>query len=189
MKKFIVIAACLAAAGLFLVTCNTRSGEPAPSPTPAQTPTPGTDGYWSASASGITLKWKVNGTNLDCKLSADTTGWVAAGFNSQGKMDGANIILGYVNGGGAVIADMHGVGHTHPADTVDNVTNRAGTDNGTTTEIIFTIPMANDANNEDFSLSQDGMYWLILTHGANGDDSLGLSAMPVGRGITQIQLY
>lgn len=189
MKKLIAIGAVILAAGILAASCNSRNDEPPPFPTPAQTPTPGADGYWSASTAGMTLKWKVNGANLDCKLSSDSTGWISAGFNSQGVMEGANIILGYVSGGGAVIADMHGVSHTHPADASDNVTNKAGTDNGTTTEIIFTIPMADDAASQDFGLSQGGVYWLIMTHGANGDDSLGLSAMPSVRGAVQFQLF
>jgi hypothetical protein len=154
------------------------------------TPTPGTDGYYSATTSGIIFEWKVNGSNLDCKVSAATTGWVAVGFNSAGVMEGANIVLGYVTGGNsAVIADMHGVSHTHPLDAIDNVTNKAGTDNGVTTEITFTIPMSNDANSQDFTLVQGNAYWLIMTNGANGDDTLGSGGMPPGRGTVQITLW
>jgi hypothetical protein len=193
MKKMLLIAAVIIVFAGVVVTCTTNKGGagPAPTPTaPAQTPTPGTDGYWSAVSSGFTFKWKVNGSNLDCKVSAATTGWVAAGLNTQGFMDGANIVLGYVTGGTtAAIADMHGVGHTHPVDTIDNVTNKAGTDDGVTTEITYTIPMTNDANGEDISLTEGNTYWLIMTAGANGDDTLGGSGMPVNRAKFQFQLF
>jgi hypothetical protein len=191
MKKYLIIAVVLAAIGISVVTCSTRKNEPTvPVPTqPAQTPTPGTDGYWSVTSAGITFEWKVNGANLDCKLSAPTTGWVGVGFNSVGQMSGANIIIGYVSGGTATIADCYGVGHTHPLDTVDNITNKAGTDDGVTTTLTFTIPLANDANSQDFALAQDGTYWLIMTNGANGDDSVNSPTMPANRAKIQFQLF
>ena len=183
MKNTILIIAVLSAASVLAVTCTTRLNEPPLSPLPDA------QGFYSATAAGETLKWKVNGPSLDCKLSAPTTGWVAVGFNSQPLMEGANIIMGYVTGGtSAVLGDLHGVSHTHPADAVDNLTNKAGTDNGTTTEITFTIPMANDANSQDFALTQGGTYWLIMTYGANGDDTMGGSGMPLNRGTVKIVL-
>lgn len=154
--------------------------------TPTTTPTP--DGYNSVTTSGITFKWKVNGANLDCKMSAPTTGWVAIGLNSAGQMNGANIVIGYVTGGTtAVIDDQKGGFHVHNPDTIDNVANVSGTESGGVTELVFTIPMADDANSQDLALVQGNTYWLITTNGSNGDDSFG-SFMPPNRGILQFQL-
>jgi hypothetical protein len=191
MRKILLIAATVIVFAAALVTCTSKKiADPGPLPTPVETPTPGTDGYWSASSGGFTFKWKVNGTNLDCKVSAATTGWVAAGLNTKAFMDGANIVLGYVTGGNtANIADLHGIGHAHQADTTDNVSNKAGTDDGINTEITFTIPMANDAASEDIGLTEGNTYWLIMTAGSNGDDTLGSSSMPPSRAKFQFQLF
>lgn len=191
MRKFIAVTAVLAAIVAVISTCNTRKNEPAgPLPTVSATPTPGTDGYWSATTAGITFKWKVNGANLDCKMSSSTTGWVAVGLNGSGVMDGANIIIGYVTGGStAVIDDQKGGFHFHTPDTLDNLSNVSGTETAGTTELLFTMPLANDANSQDLSLVQGGTYWLIATNGGSGDDTLGAGGMPVNRGTLQFRLY
>jgi hypothetical protein len=191
MKKIILITAVVFVFAAVMVTCTSKPpASPEVLPTAVVTPVPGADGYWSATTAGVTFKWKVNGANLDCKLSAPTTGWVAVGFNNKPYMDGANIIIGYVTGGTtAVISDCKGSGHTHPVDTIDNITNKAGTDDGTTTQLTFTIPMADDANGQDFALTQDGIYWLIMTNGSNNDDTTTATVMPANRGTMQIQLF
>ena len=50
--------------------------------------------------------------NIYAAIKAETTGWVAMGFNSL-KMNSADIIIGYVNKKEKVIKTQKGVGRTH----------------------------------------------------------------------------
>ena len=64
----------------------------------------------------MTFAWTTNGKQLDVKLSAATTGWVAIGFNPTDRMRGANFILGYVKDGKVSLTDDFGDAPTglHP---------------------------------------------------------------------------
>ncbi len=154
--------------------------------TPTVTPTP--DGFSTASAAGITFRWKVNGANLDCVVSAPTTGWIGLGFNSAAQMNGANIIIGYVSGGTTVVSDQFGGFHVHSPDVIDNTSAVSGTETGGITTLRYTIPLSNDANSQDFLLIPGNSYWIIMTNGLDGEDTISAPGMPANRGTVQVVL-
>lgn len=166
MKRHIAVLI-LAVAAILFASCNTKSSE-----APAAPVTLTCDaGYSCTQAGGVIFQWKVNGSNLDCKVKATTAGWVSVGFNTSGNcvMSGSNYIIGYVTGGStASISDENGTGHNHSADSQQDVTNKAGTEAGGVTEITFTIPL-NSGDGQDMALTQGGSYCVILAYGP-GDD-------------------
>lgn len=95
----------------------------------------------------VSFAWAVDGENLHVKISAETTGWVAVGFNPETAMKGANFILGAVNDQGQVmITDHYGVGYTsHKEDTAiggtSDISQVYGSEKDGVTEIGFTIPL------------------------------------------------
>ena len=65
-------------------------------------------GFSEKSAAGVSLQWKLDGEEIDVILSAETKGWVAVGFNPTQMMQGANIIIGYVEDGEVKLRDDYG---------------------------------------------------------------------------------
>jgi hypothetical protein len=162
-------------------------GGPDRAQTQPQTPEQkGTDPeYSTATDKGITLKWKVEGETLKVKVSAPTTGWVAAGFDPSRMMKGANNIIGYVQEGKAEIRDDFGNGlFSHKADTElggkDDITNRGGKEENGTTEISFTIPL-NSGDDKDKPLSAEKTYKVILAAGANDADNFTSKHKKIGK--------
>lgn len=154
--------------------------------TQAQAPEPkGADqGYSTATDKGLTLQWKVEGETLKVKVSAPTTGWVAAGFDPARLMKGANIIIGYVKDGKAVIRDDFGSGMmSHQSDLdlkgKDNVADPAGKEENGATEIGFTIPL-NSGDDKDKPLVVGKTYKVILAAGANDADDFTTRHKKIG---------
>jgi hypothetical protein len=140
----------------------------------------GTDeeGFKQASAGGVTLNWKVEGSNLRVKVSASTTGWVAVGFDPTNRMQNANIIIGYVVGSDAFIRDDYGSAPTaHQADTngggTDDVTAKGGSEVGGVTEITFTIPL-DSGDARDRALTEGNTYTVIFGRGPDGADNFSV---------------
>jgi len=133
----------------------------------------------------VTFKWKVVGANLDCILSAPTNGWVAVGFSPSGNMDGSDYVIGYVTGGStANIRDDHGSGHSHSADTTQNLTAMSGTEAAGTTTLYFTRAL-NTGDSQDMVLTQNMSIHLILAYGSSDD----YTSMHSAYGAVQTTLY
>lgn len=66
------------------------------------------EGFSEAKGAGVTFQWSLDGEEIEVILSAQTEGWVAVGFNPTQMMQGANIIIGYVDDGEAVLRDDYG---------------------------------------------------------------------------------
>jgi hypothetical protein len=145
------------------LACTKRSTEPAVPSGGGETPS---DGFSEASAAGVTFKWKINGNNLDCRVSAQTTGWVAVGFNSTASMSGADFIIGYVTGASTVtLRDEHGTGHSHAIDAVEHILNgSSGTESGGVTTIAFSIPL-NTGDLQDFVLTKGASVTVLFSYG------------------------
>lgn len=120
-------------------------------------------------AKKMTFAWTINGANVDIKISAKTTGWVAVGFNPTKKMKDANIIIGYVKDGKVVISDEFGSKMTgHSGDGTgggqDNISNRAGTEESGVTTLSFTIPL-NSGDPKDGVIVANGDTKILLAYG------------------------
>ncbi len=121
----------------------------------------------------MSFAWKVNGDRLEVKLSAETTGWVAVGFNPKDGMKGANYILGYVKDGKVTLTDDFGdtpVGHKvdDKLGGTEDVTLIGGTEENGKTTIEFAIPLASaDANDGPIDVKADSL--VLLAYGPDRD--------------------
>jgi hypothetical protein len=167
MKKLIIMIALIALGAFPIVNCGGGGGGGGTNA--------GDLGYQQVTDQNITLKWKVSGANLDLKVSAPTTGWVAVGFspNHTALMEqGTNLIIGYVQNGAVAIEDDYvTVRHFHQSDVslggVDNVTNKTGTLSGGSTEIAFTIPL-NSGDTYDVPLATGVTTTVLLAYALDG---------------------
>lgn len=121
----------------------------------------------------MTFAWSLNGENIDIKISAKTTGWVAVGFNPSDKMKDANIIIGYVKKGKVVIIDDFGTKkYAHKRDKKlggqDNILQRSGSESGGITTLEFSIPL-NSEDSKDRVIIPDGDTTVLLAYGAGRD--------------------
>lgn len=121
----------------------------------------------------IVFEWKLNGPNIDIKLSAPTTGWVGIGFNPSEKMKDANFIVGYVKKGKVMITDDYGkTKTTHSKDTKGggkkDVSGMSGSEENGVTTIAFTIPL-NSGDSLDSPLDINGDTTVLLAYGAGRD--------------------
>ena len=124
-------------------------------------------------AKKMTFAWTVNGKQLDVRLRADTTGWVAIGFNPTKRMQGANYILGYVKDGKVALADDFGDAPTgHKPDTklggTEDVTVVGGSEENGRTTIEFSIPLASSDVN-DGTIDSQGETVVLLAYGPDRD--------------------
>lgn len=137
----------------------------------------GGDGLSWIEKDSIRFEWRVSGESLECKVEAPTTGWIAVGFDPDRMMKGANIIIGYVNGGTTEIEDHFGTALTsHTRDTdlggSRDIVIRGGDENGGTTTLEFIIPL-NSGDPKDKTLEPGKEYTLILAYGRDNADDLG----------------
>lgn len=141
-------------------------------------------GYQTVSAGGVTFSFMNDAQNLYGILKAETTGWLSVGFAPQDRMQGANMIIGYVEDGKAVVRDDFGTGRSsHDSDEnlkwqngdklnpgINNVTSVSGeeTSNPKRTRITFTIPL-NSGDPFDRILVPGEKYKIILAKGSSDD--------------------
>ena len=121
----------------------------------------------------MTFSWKVDGANLNVRLSAPTKGWVAIGFNPSKEMKDAKFVLGYVKDGKAVLSDEFGTGE-NKHDAVEDlggksdVTLVGGTEAGGITTIEFTLPLvAKDTKGGKIDPAADTV--VLLAYGPDHD--------------------
>jgi hypothetical protein len=168
---------------------------PTPVP-PAETPTPVPEPSWVADgaigedeyahqveAAGVTLHWVNDGEYLYAALAAQTSGWVAVGFDPETKMQGANFIFGYVAGGQTTIEDMFGIRPfgpgSHPPDEQlgggNDVLEFGGREEEGVTVIEFKMPL-DSGDQYDKSLQPGSSYSVILATGSSDNPQLYHSA-------------
>jgi plastocyanin len=135
-----------------------------------------TSAFNTDSLDTFVVQWLPNADSnlIHFRVSAPSTGWVSIGFNSMPRMEGSNIIIGYVVNDTACIQDNYGSGGwSHEPDIVaggvDNITDKSGSEGGGRTELRFTIPL-NSGDARDYALELDRTYSLILAYGPNGSD-------------------
>ncbi|MDD5457702.1 MAG: DOMON domain-containing protein [Candidatus Margulisbacteria bacterium] len=131
------------------------------------------EGYKVITQNNIVFKWKIEGEKIRIILKAPTDGWVAVGFNSAPKMNGADLIIGYVvNNNQVLISDDFGVGHTHMPDISqggkDNIMDKLGWEKNGFTEIKFSR-LLNTGDAKDMILQKGQKIALLLAYGTTKD--------------------
>lgn len=130
--------------------------------------------FSTAEAIGMTLAWRIAGDNLEVELTGPTTGWIAVGFNPSRAMKDANILIGYVDGGEAVMTDQFGttmIAHRRDDEIGGSAdaTVVSGSETEGETTIRFTIPL--DSGDEyDQPLAAGETARVILAYGPNDAD-------------------
>ncbi|PKN79136.1 MAG: hypothetical protein CVU48_06250 [Candidatus Cloacimonetes bacterium HGW-Cloacimonetes-1] len=148
--------------------------------------------WQQVTVANVTFQYRVsaNAQDLEAKLSAPTTGWVAVGLQPTNIMQNANYILGYVSAGVGHIRDDFGTSsQTHASDVslggTDNITLLEATETGGVTMLHFSIPL-NSGDQYDRILTTGISYPIILAHGSNSADNY--TGMHTDAGFGQITL-
>jgi len=162
---------CMIALLVMAAACTEQQPQDAPptaDPTPVTTPSPSAGGGAEPAATpmpstwvadgvisggeyasskevgpGYTVFWNNDAELLTMGLEAQVEGWVAIGFDPTSRMNEADMVLGWVEGGQATLQDLFSIGPTgpHPPDTdlggTDDLLQRAGNEQDGTTVIEF----------------------------------------------------
>ncbi len=95
----------------------------------------------------VVVSWNMAADRLEAAISAKTAGWVSIGFDPVDVMDGADMVIGWMNSeGGANVLDCFATGAfgPHPADTdlggKDDLTARSASEKDGITTIEFSRP-------------------------------------------------
>ncbi len=131
----------------------------------------------SVTVSGITFEWTIDGTYLEGTLTSPQAGWVSVGFNPTSIMEGADFIIGYVDGGEVFIRDDFGNRRTsHTPDTreggSDDVTVVSGSETAAGTVITFRIPL--DSGDERDHKFVNGQTIPVIFAASRGDNFTGI---------------
>ncbi|MBN2609443.1 MAG: hypothetical protein JXA64_10055 [Candidatus Fermentibacteraceae bacterium] len=135
------------------------------------------DGWKTKSYENFTLRWRVQGSNLEVELQGPSTGWIAVGFAGSYMMHDSNIIIGAVSGSSVSIRDDFGVdSNTHVSDSSlqggqQNVSDKAGNEGSGSTTISFTTPL-DSGDLYDNVLAAGQSCTVVLMCGENGNDNL-----------------
>ncbi|CAG9862750.1 unnamed protein product [Phyllotreta striolata] len=117
----------------------------------------------------IILRWQPRHQEILFRVEAKTRGYIGIGFSPDGKMEKADIILGWVNDhtGSAVLMDCHGVpasqGSAPVRDQIDNYTLMRGLQNDTHTVIEFRRAF-DTCDPDDYVLSSDTVKIIWALH-------------------------
>lgn len=125
--------------------------------------------YKSLKVGEMVFQSAVDGKNLKVKIFAPTTGWIAVGFDPKSVMKGANFIIGYAEGGQAVLQDQFGVSSfRHKPDSElggkDDILEKSASVLANGTEIAFTIPL-DSGDPYDAKLEAGKTVPIILAYG------------------------
>jgi hypothetical protein len=119
------------------------------------------------------LYWETDADYIYIGIKANTTGWVAIGFNPTSKMENADIILGFVANGELFIYDLFSLGERgpHMLDTelggVTNITEASGQEIEGITIVEFKKQRITDDDN-DHDLTT-GVHTIIWAFGSEDD--------------------
>lgn len=127
----------------------------------------------TAKAGDMSFSWKIVDKNIHVKLSGETTGWIAVGFNPTDQMKDANFVIGYVKDDKVTIEDDFG--HEERAHKMDedmggknDVTVVGGEEKGKTTTIEFSIPL-DSGDKYDTVIDPNGETVVLLAYGGSRD--------------------
>jgi hypothetical protein len=128
-------------------------------------------GFQAVSELGVTFQWKIEDGMLEGILTGNTEGWIAVGFNPTDMMEGANLVIGYVEDEEVYIRDDYGSWLTsHVSDESvggsDDINIISGEEKNGTTSLRFSIPI--DSGDEyDGTLNLGGKNTILLSYGGN----------------------
>ena len=136
MKRLTFVVAAITLLGLF-VACG--GDEPVEVTTTS-------DGFKQVEAIDMVLKWKIQGGNIEIKVTSPENGWLAVGFDPDSLMKGANFLIGYVDDEGGHMEDHYGnKSIEHESDITlggsDNVTLIDSSESASGTMLHFSIPL------------------------------------------------
>lgn len=119
------------------------------------------------------VQWRVDGDKIHFKLSAETTGWVAIGFDPEKAMQGANIVIGAVKKGKVRIEDHYGDRkRAHSPDEKlggeNHILDPKGDEADGITSISFTIPL-DTGDKWDKPIDVANTYRIMLAYGSGRD--------------------
>ena len=122
----------------------------------------------------FSLRWRFIGNNIEIIIKAESTGWIAIGFEPENVMKGADIYIGYVDKNNNVfIDDQYGnTMFTHISDKKlggkNNILQFWGNQKGEFTEIGFIIP-TNSGDKYDKKFIKGKTYTVLLACGKKDD--------------------
>ncbi|XP_076272907.1 MOXD1 homolog 1 [Rhynchophorus ferrugineus] len=117
----------------------------------------------------VVLKWQPRHQEILFRVEARTLGYVGLGFSPNGKMEGADMIIGWVDDDShkAVLLDCHGVpksqGSAPARDVIDNYTLMKGEQNDTHTILEFRRAL-DTCDPNDYVLSGDTVRMIWALH-------------------------
>ena len=126
------------------------------------------------STTNITVYWEHNGTDFFIALKNGLDGWLAIGFGPKNTgMDGADMIIGYIEENHSVLSDEIGVGRMHFSDVSrggeDDVKAFAGTYTNDSQVLEFIIPLiSGDSLDQRFNIN--GTYGFFFAYQASSKD-------------------
>ncbi len=133
-------------------------------------------GAFQDPATGMSIHWEHNGTVLRVGMGMQCQGWLSVGFGPVGtKMDGSNMIIGYVNAAGlSSVLDEVGVARQHYPDTERGGTNDvlayAGVQASGNTTIEFEFPLVS-GDHLDTPMLSNHTYGFFLGYQSTARDT------------------
>lgn len=124
-------------------------------------------------SSAFEIRWNTDGEFIYFGIRANTKGWLAIGLEPESRMNGADMILGMVQNGEAVVSDQFSTGMygPHIPDTElggsDDITEYNGREEGGTTIIEFKRPLVT-GDEYDNNISGDSVS-LIWSYSSDDD--------------------
>jgi len=122
----------------------------------------------SAEIAGVEVHWANDATYLRIGLVAPGTGYVSIGFGSSPRMEGANMILGYVSDGKSFFRDDYGIeARSHMADVdrggTDNIIASSGAEWTDQTILEFIIPL-DSGDAMDLAMKPGDRYAMMVAY-------------------------
>ena len=130
-------------------------------------------GFKQVETMDMAFQWKVDGDTLEVILESPESGWVAAGFDPDSIMKGANFIIGYVQNGEPQVKDHWGNSPIKHSDDEElggsnDVTVIEGSEDENGTMLHFSIPL--DSGDEyDKPLTAGETYKVLLAYSPSDD--------------------
>jgi len=185
-RTFVMVATVILAAVVLLAGCGGGGG----GSEEAEVET--TDaGFNMIEKAGMTWQWKIEGGTMEVILESPEQGWLAVGFDPQTVMKGANMIMGYVDGGEVSIADHFADKLTdHSSDEelggTSDVTLIEGSESEEGTRLHFEMPLDSGDSEYDTVLAEGETHKVMLAYGT--EDNFTQQHPSDGRAVFEVEL-